>query len=300
MKLYQFEYPIAVMSHVLAVSSSGYYAWLNRKPNLRVQCDAIHEVHVKAAHEAARQTYGDERLHAELEANGIVISTYKVRALRQRLGLFCRQKKRYKCTTNSNHSKTVAPNLLEQHFTVTRPNQVWVSDITYIWINEGWLYLAGIKDLYSCEIVGYAIGERMTVELCIAALQMALLRRRPNAGLILHSDRGSQYCAKAYQQLLSVVGIIASMSRRGNCYDNAPMESFWGSLKNELIHQETYARRQTAIDEIVEYIEIFYNRKRRHASLGNISPAQALKQFKLRQEELVLSGSVHFIQQGSP
>ena len=177
--------------------------------------------------------------------------------------------------------------MLEQHFAVTRPNQVWVSDITYIWTNEGWLYLAGIKDLYSCEIVGYAIGERMTVELCIAALQMALLRRRPNAGLILHSDRGSQYCAKAYQQLLSVVGIIASMSRRGNCYDNAPMESFWGSLKNELIHQRTYARRQTAIDEIVEYIEIFYNRKRRHTSLGNISPAQALKQFKLKQEELV-------------
>ncbi len=152
---------------------------------------------------------------------------------------------------------------------------------------KGWLYLAGIKDLYSCEIVGYAIGERMTVDLCLTALQMALLRRNPKAGLILHSDRGSQYCAKVYQNRLSKAGIIASMSRRGNCYDNAPMESFWGSLKNELIHQKTYVTRQTAIDEIVEYIEIFYNRTRRHTSLGNISPAQALKQFMLKQDELV-------------
>lgn len=287
MKRYQLQYPIAVMSHVLAVSSSGYYAWLNRKPSVRAQRDAMLEVHVKAAHEATRHTYGDERLHAELEANGVLISAYKVRALRQRLGLFCRQKKRYKCTTNSNHSQTVAPNLLEQNFTVTRPNQVWVSDITYIWTNEGWLYLAGIKDLYSCEIVGYAIGERMTVGLCIAALQMALLRRNPKAGLILHSDRGSQYCSKVYQQKLIAAGIIASMSRRGNCYDNAPMESFWGSLKNELIHQKTYLTRQTAIDEIVEYVEIFYNRMRRHTSLGNISPAQALKLFMLKQDELV-------------
>jgi putative transposase len=152
--------------------------------------------------EATRHTYGDERLHAELEANGVLISAYKVPTLHQRLGLFCRQRKCYKCTTNSNHSKTVAPNLLEQNFTVMRPNQVWVSDITYIWTNEGWLYLAGIKDLYSCEIVGYTIGERMTVGLCIAALQMALLRRNPKAGLILHSDRGSQYCAKVYQKRL--------------------------------------------------------------------------------------------------
>jgi putative transposase len=182
------------MSHVLAVSSSGYYAWLNRKQSVRAQRDAMLE--------ATRHTYGDERLHAELEANGVLISAYKVPTLHQRLGLFCRQRKCYKCTTNSNHSKTVAPNLLEQNFTVMRPNQVWVSDITYIWTNEGWLYLAGIKDLYSCEIVGYAIGERMTVGLCIAALQMALLRRNPKAGLILHSDRGSQYCAKVYQKRL--------------------------------------------------------------------------------------------------
>ena len=158
-----------------------------------------------------RHTDGDERLHAELKANGVAITEYKVRVLRQRMRLFCIQKKHYKCTTNSNHSKTVAPNLLEQNFTVTRPNQVWVSDITYLWTNEGWLYLAGIKDLYSCEIVGYAIGERMTAGLCIAALQMALLRRKPKAGLILHSDRGNQYCAKAYQFQLSKAGIVASM-----------------------------------------------------------------------------------------
>ncbi len=286
MKAHQYIYPIQIMSQVFCVSASGYYAWRNRKPSIRAQRDALLEVHVKAAHEATRHTYGDERLHAELEANGTLISAYKVRVLRRRLGLFCKQKKRYKCTTNSNHNKAVASNLLAQDFSVSRPNQVWVSDITYIWTNEGWLYLAGIKDLYSCEIVGYAIGERMTVALCVAALQMALLRRKPKTKLILHS-RGSQYCAKEYQKRLKQAGIVASMSRRGNCYDNAPMESFWGSLKNELIHQKSYVTKQTAINEIVEYIEIFYNRTRRHSSLGNISPAQALMQFMLKQDEVV-------------
>ena len=283
MRTHQCDYPITVMSEGLGVSASGYYAWRNRMPSLRAQRDAVLEVYVKAAHAATRHTYGSLRLHSELVANGVMISAYKVRALRQRLGLMCKQNKRYKCTTDSTHSKMVAPNLLSQHFKASAPNQTWVSDITYIWTAEGWLYMAGIKDLYSCEMVGYAIGERMTAGLCRAALQMARLRRKPSAGLILHSDRGSQYCAKAYQQHLTKAGIVASMSRRGNCYDNAPMESFWGSLKNELIHQQSYPTRQAAIDDIVEYVEIFYNRMRRHTSLGNISPAQALQQFEQNQ-----------------
>lgn len=283
MKAHRRDYPVTVMSEVLSVSVSGYYAWCNRAPSKRYQRDAVLEVCVKAAHTATRQSYGYQRLHSELIANGIAVSAYKVRALRQRLGIVCKQKKRYKCTTDSNHSKMVAPNLLHQHFKASSPNQVWVSDITYIWTAEGWLYMAGIKDLFTCEMAGYAIGERMTAGLCTAALQMAQLRRKPSAGLILHSDRGSQYCAKAYQQQLHKAGIVASMSRRGNCYDNAPMESFWGSLKNELIHQKSYTTRQAAIDDIVEYVEIFYNRIRRHTSLGNISPAQALRQFEQNQ-----------------
>jgi transposase InsO family protein len=151
----------------------------------------------------------------------------------------------------------VAPNRLGQDFTVSQPNQVWVSDITHVWTQAGWQYMAGIKDLFSCEMVGYALGERMTAELCLAALQMAKLRRQPRSGLILHSDQGSQYCAKAYQKRLAQAGILASMSRCGNCYDNAPMESFWCSLKNELIHQMQYQTREEARDAIVVYVEIF-------------------------------------------
>lgn len=287
MKAHQYLYPIAVMSDVLNVSNSGYYAWLNRSPSARMLRDALLTPHVQAAHEATRHTYGVQRLHSELIANGVIVTAYKVKVLRQRLGIYCKQKKRYKCTTNSQHDKVVAPNRLGQNFTVSRPNQVWVSDITYVWTEAGWLYMAGIKDLFSCEMVGYAIGERMTAGLCLAALQMAQLRRQPKAGLILHSDRGSQYCAKAYQKRLAQAGILASMSRRGNCYDNAPMESFWGSLKNELIHQTQYKTREEARDAIVEYVEVFYNRIRRHTKLGSISSAEALRSFKLMQEELI-------------
>ena len=287
MKAHQYLYPIAVMSDVLNVSNSGYYAWLNRSPSGRILRDALLTQHVQAAHEATRHTYGVQRLHCELIANGVIVTAYKVKVLRQRLGIYCKQKKRYKCTTNSQHDKVVAPNRLGQNFTVSRPNQVWVSDITYVWTEAGWLYMAGIKDFFSCEVVGYAIGERMTAGLCLAALQMAQLRRQPKAGLILHSDRGSQYCAKAYQKRLAQTKILASMSRRGNCYDNAPMESFWGSLKNELIHQTQYKTREEARDAIVEYVEVFYDRIRRHTKLGNISPAEALRNFKLMQEELV-------------
>ncbi len=272
----------------LNVAMSGYRAHSNGKsPSPRQMKDWRLLVYIKAAHARGRGIYGALKIQAELAAQGLLVGLNRIKRLRKLHGIRCIHKKKFRVTTDSKHCLSVAPNLLDRQFTPTAPNQVWVTDITYIPTDEGWLYLAAVKDLHTCEIVGYAIGERMTVGLCIAALQIALLRRRPKAGLILHSDRGSQYCAKVYQQLLSAAGIIASMSRRGNCYDNAPMESFLGSLKNELIHQKTYVTRQAAIDEIVEYIEIFYNRTRRHTSLGNISPAQALKQFKLKQEEFV-------------
>ena len=168
---------------------------------------------------------------------------------------------------------------MNQQFAVERPNQAWSSDITYVWTKEGWLYMAGVKDLYSKEIVGYAIDSRMTSELCINALNMAIKGRRPKAGLIVHSDRGSQYCSQAYRQHLNRHQFQCSMSRKGNCYDNAPIESFWGSLKTELIHQKNYEYRLQAKVEIVEYIEIFYNRMRRHTKLGNITPVEAFNNY---------------------
>lgn len=278
-KAYTQIYPVYLMCQVLHVSISAYYRWLSGKPTNRQQQDMILAALVKAAHIRSRETYGNERLHAELIASGVGISKYKVRKLRNQLGLRCKQVKRFKCTTNSNHDKPIAPNLLNQQFRVDRPNQAWSSDITYVWTAEGWLYVAGVKDLYSREIVGYAIADRMTTELCLNALNMAINNRHPKAGLIVHSDRGSQYCSQAYRQHLDKHKLICSMSRKGNCYDNAPIESFWGSLKNELIHQHDYEYRQKAKAEIIEWIEIFYNRVRRHTKLGNITPAEAFNNF---------------------
>jgi putative transposase len=185
----------------------------------------------------------------------------------------CIQKRKFKATTNSKHTLPVAENLLNQNFTPSAPNQIWVTDITYIPTQEGWLYLAGVKDVFTCEIVGYAMAERMTQDLVGRALFRAVQQKRPDPGLIHHSDRGSQYCAHDCQKLLKQFGMIPTMSRKGNCYDNAPMESFWGSLKNELVHHQRYATRNEAKASIQEYIEIFYNRQRRHSRLGYISPA---------------------------
>jgi transposase InsO family protein len=209
-----------------------------------------------------RETYGPLRLQPELVSQGFNAGRDRIVRLRRELGLRCRQKRKFKATTNSNHAFPVAPNLLEQRFAPTRPNEAWVSDITYVPTDEGWLYLAGIKDVFTCEMVGYALGARMTQELTAQALWRAVRIKRPAPGLILHSDRGSQYCADDYRKLVAQFGMRASMSRKGNCYDNAPMESFWGSLKNEMIHHQKYATRANAESAIKEYIEIFYNRQR--------------------------------------
>ena len=283
MKAHQSQYPITVMARVLGVSKGGYYEWYKRTPSLRHINRTSNEVAVKAAHAKTHETYGYQRLHAELQSENHHMSQYQVRTIRKNLDIRCKQTKKFKATTNSAHNLPVADNLLNQTFTPTKPHEAWVSDITYISTDEGWLYCAGIKDVYTCEIVGYALGERMTKGLCIAALQMALIHHKPAAGLILHSDRGSQYCSKDYQSLLCNSGLTPSMSRKGNCWDNAPMESFWGSLKNELVHHKRYKTRQQAVNDITHYIEIFYNRIRRHTRLGNVSPAQFSKQFELKQ-----------------
>jgi transposase InsO family protein len=193
--------------------------------------------------------------------------------------LRCKQTRKFKATTNSNHDLPVADNLLNQTFEPTWPNEAWVTDITYVQTGEGWLYVAGVKDVFTCELVGYAMGERMTQGLTAQALWRAVRNKRPQQGLIHHSDRGSQYCAHDYRKLLEQFGMHASMSRKGNCYDNAPMESFWGSLKNELVHHHRYATRADAQAAIQEYIESFYNRQRRHSRLGNVPPALFAENF---------------------
>lgn len=279
MKSARLRYPVGLLCRVFSVSRSGFYAWLERKPSKRAKADALLKVAIKAAHVQTRETYGVRRLWPELVAQGFETGRDRVTRLRQELGLRCKQKRKFKATTNSKHAYPVAPNLLEQTFAPSRPNEAWVSDITYIATDEGWLYLAGIKDVFTCEMVGYAMDARMTQELTAKALWRAVRGKRPTAGLILHSDRGSQYCADDYRKLVAQFGMQASMSRKGNCYDNAPMESFWGSLKNEVIHHQRYATRANAEAAIREYIEIFYNRQRRHSRLGNISPAMFVEKF---------------------
>jgi putative transposase len=277
------QYPLTLLCRALEVSRSGDYAWQHRRPSKRVQENARLEVAIQAAHVRTRQTYGPERLQAELRADGFPAGIGRIKRLRKKLRLRCKQVRRFTTTTDSKHALPVAENVLAQRFAATRPNETWVTDITYIPTAEGWLYLAGIKDLFTCEVVGHAMGARMTTMLVSQALGAAVWAKRPRPGLIHHSDRGSQYCAQAYQDQLRQFGLTASMSRKGNCYDNAPMESFWGTLKNELVHHRRYETREQARREISEYIEIFYNRQRRHSRLGNCSPAAFAQQWARQQ-----------------
>ena len=277
------HYPLSLLCRVLDVSRSGYYAWRTRCPSKRAQENARLEVAIQAAHVRTRQTYGPERLQAELREDGFPAGIGRIKRLRKKLGLRCTQVRRFTTTTDSTHALPVAANVLAQTFAARRPNETWVTDITYVPTAEGWLYLAGIKDLFTCEVVGHAMGARMTTELVIQALGAAVWAKRPRPGLIHHSDRGSQYCAQNYQAQVRQFGMTASMSRRGNCYDNAPMESFWGTLKNELVHHRRYETREQARREISEYIEIFYNRQRRHSRLGNRSPVAFAQQWARQQ-----------------
>jgi len=283
MKAMRFRHGIARMCGILGVSKSGYYKWSNWKPSKRAQEEGRLEVEIKAAHKRTRETYGPERLQYELRDQGVHVGICRIRRIRKKLGLRCKQRRKFKATTDSKHTLPVAENLLNQQFEVTRPREVWVSDITYIPTEEGWLYLAGHKDLFTGEIVGYAMGSRITKNLVSQSLFKAVAAKRPGPGLIHHSDRGVQYCAHEYRRLMDQFKMRASMSRRGDCYDNAPMESFWGTLKNELVYHSHYRTREQAIREITEHIEVFYNRQRRQARLGYLSPAVYERQFYARQ-----------------
>ena len=252
------------------VSRSGYYVWLKRPHKVTVD---IFGQKVRRIFEESRRTYGTRRVKRELQAEGVKASRTRIGQKMAELHLVPKAHRKTKATTDSNHNRPVAPNLLNRQFEVERPNKVWVADITYIKTTEGWLYLAVVIDLYSRMVVGWAIGKRMKKSLVINALNMAIRRRRPLPGLICHSDRGSQYCSHAYQELLKQHGFLCSMSRKAQCLDNACAETFFHSLKVEWFYGEPLKSRIETIGRVREYIEVFYNRQRRHSSNEYLSPS---------------------------
>ena len=269
------DYPILVLCEHLEVSASGYYDWLNRRtaPGPRALANQTLARQIKVIHSQSRKTYGSPRIVDELRKQGCRHGRNRIARLMQQAELCGRQQRRYRVqTTDSNHDQPIAPNRLAQVPKATAPNQLWAADITYIETREGWLYLAGILDLYSRKIVGWAMSEHIDTSLVLKALAMAVLHRQPTANLLIHSDRGVQYASADYRQALSQAGLVASMSRKANCYDNATMESFWSTLKLELIYRRDFATRSRARTEIFDYIESFYNRHRAHSALDYHSP----------------------------
>jgi transposase InsO family protein len=266
------HFPVEFMCEQLEVSRSGFYAWAERPESARQQQDQQLAQQVEKAHRDSRGIYGSPRVHAELQAQGLKVSRKRVARLMGEQKLEARRRRRTVRTTDSNHSHPVAPNILERDFSPGQPNSTWATDITYVWTSEGWLYLAVVLDLFSRRVVGWSMSERIDTQLVLGALEMALEGRQPPKGLIHHSDRGSQYASAEYRQALASRGIQCSMSRKGNCWDNAVVESFFSSLKQELVYTTDFATRLQARSALFEYIEVFYNRRRRHSSLGYLSP----------------------------
>jgi len=265
------EFAVKIMCRVLEVSRSGYYERRKRKPSARDKANAKLVEEIKRIFKRSRKTYGSPRIHAELKAQGKTCSLNRIARLMCKHGIRARRPRRRVRTTDSKHKHPVAPNLLGRRFEAEGPNQKWVADISYIDTDEGWLYLATVMDLFSRRIVGWAMADHMETALVAQALHMALTSRRPGAGLLHHSDRGSQYASEVYRALLAAWDITVSMSRTGDCYDNAAMESFFGTLKTECT-TERYATRAEARTALFEYIEVWYNRQRRHSTLGYLSP----------------------------
>jgi transposase InsO family protein len=276
-------YPVDLLCSVLGVSRSGFYASQGRPLAARDREDQQLAVHVAAAHRASRGRYGSPRVHRELRAQGQEVGRHRVARLMREQGLRARTKRRFQRTTDSQHGLPVAENVLDRQFTAPTPNTAWVSDITYLWTREGWLYLVVILDLFSRRVVGWALHDRITRQLAVDALTMALALRRPRAGLMHHSDRGSQYASADYQAVLAAHGVVCSMSRRGNCWDNAVAESFFSTLKMELAHEADWATHAAARADVTEYLEIFYNTQRRHSALGYLSPVAFERQHEEKQ-----------------
>ena len=267
-------YPVRLLCRTLLVSTSGFYAWCRRGPSRRAQEDAALKVEIRAAHAASGKTYGSPRVFKDLEAVGERVGRKRVARLMREEGIEGQRKRSFRVTTDSRHSHPVATNELNRNFTASGPNKVWVTDITYIWTREGWTYLAAILDLFSRRVVGWSMDTHLDRMLALDALGMALRTRRPEAGLIHHSDRGVQYASAEYQGRLRERGIVCSMSRKGDCWDNAVAESFFSTLKAELVHRNDYVSRSQAHASVFEYIEVFYNGRRRHSALGYVSPVE--------------------------
>jgi putative transposase len=268
------RYPIRLMCRALTVSSAGYYAWAGRPESDRSVYNRALLSAIRVIHRESRETYGSPSIWDALIKRGHEVGENRIARLMRVEGIRAKTVKKWRATTQSNHPLPVAENTLNRQFTVEAPNRVWAGDITYVWTAEGWLYLAVVLDLYSRAVIGWAMGARLTGDLAQDALTMALQHRTPTTGLLHHSDRGSQYAATRYQHLLTTHGLTPSMSRRGNCWDNACVESFFGTLKRELVYHRQYRTRDEATQDIFEYIEVFYNRLRRHSTLGYYSPAE--------------------------
>ena len=278
-------FPVTAMCQALSISSSGYYAWKKRPASPRATADAQLTVDIVAAHKRGRRAYGSPRVHRELRARGVRVGKKRVERLMRQNGIQGRRKRRFRRTTDSNHSMPIAPNVLQRKFDVGAPDRTWVTDVTYVWTNEGWLYLAIILDLFSRRVVGWAASATNDTELALAALRRALNDRKPKPGLLHHSDRGSPYASMDYRDALARQGIVASMSRTGDCWDNAVAESFFGTLKAELVDHEHYASRATALASIADYIDSFYNLQRRHSFLDYVSPIE----FELKAQTAALA-----------
>ena len=269
------EHPVRMLCRVLRVSPSGYYAWRRREPSARARGDDALSVHIRAIHRRSRGTYGSPRVHAELKKEGWSVGCKRVARIMREEGLEAAPRKRFRTTTDSKHALPVAPNVLDRRFDDAEAvNEAWTTDITYVWTWQGWLYLAVVIDLFSRRVVGWAAKEHMRTELALDALTMAVSRRCPAPGLVHHSDRGSQYASHAYQQELAALGMVPSMSRKGNCWDNVVAESFFGTIKTELLDRRPWTTRGGAKRAIAEYIELFYNAQRLHSHLGYVSPAE--------------------------
>jgi transposase InsO family protein len=273
MKTLEQQYPVSDGCEALGVSRSGYYAWRGRGPSPRMEANQELVVEIEALFEARQRRYGSPRITRDLRKRGRPCGENRVARLMHQKGLDATPKRRFRVmTTQSDHDLPIAPNRLAEAQKSTAPNQIWVSDITYVSTEEGWLYVAGILDAYSRRIVGWAMSDNLGTELPLNALEMALHQRCPAPGLLHHSDRGCQYASDRYRDQLTGAALVPSMSRSGNCYDNAMMESFWATLKRELVHRHRFATRSEAHRAIFEYIEVFYNRERLHSSLGYQSP----------------------------
>ena len=274
------DFPVQVMCELLGVSRGGYCAWAGRAESARAADDRTLAAEIRAAYEASRGRYGSPRVHAELRARGRRIGRKRVARLMRGMGLAARRRRRFRRTTDSRHAFPIAPNLLERNFTAEAPDRVWLADLTYIWTAQGWLYLAAVLDLYTHRVVGWAMADHLRHELTLAALDMAIVRQRPAPGLVHHADRGVQYAAHGYRARLRRHGMVCSMSRKGDCWDNAPMESFFATLKGELVEAAEYDTRDEARADLFQYIEGFYNRRRLHSGLGYLTPEQKAAAFQ--------------------